>query len=226
MILSNKANQPDGMVCRGGPLSELRHGNAMKKGRNMKMDRMIPMTRGAVALAETMVAVPGAFSVYADGLEARCADVFIKRMNGRGVAVSAGADSSAWIVIKKAALDHPEGYQLQIDADRVTIHAATERGAGWALTTLLLLMTAKSGGWEVPAAQISDAPAMRHRSLMLDVARHFFSAEEICKVIDAMSLAKLNTLHWNLTNDQGWRIESKRYPKLNEVNPEQIFMPK
>ena len=71
--------------------------------------------------------------------------------------------------------------------------------------------------WTVPAVQIEDQPRFRWRGLMVDVGRHFFNKDEIKNFLDLMAQHKLNTFHWHLTDDQGWRIEIKRYPKLTEV---------
>jgi hexosaminidase len=73
------------------------------------------------------------------------------------------------------------------------------------------------GGVTLPALHIEDAPRFAWRGFMLDPARHFQTVDEVKKIIDAMALHKLNTLHWHLTDDQGWRIEIKQYPKLTEI---------
>ncbi|PAL06490.1 hypothetical protein B8W90_11740, partial [Staphylococcus hominis] len=82
--------------------------------------------------------------------------------------------------------------------------------------TLSQLLTGGSDG-VVPALKIDDAPRFSWRGLMLDSARHFQSLDEIKRVLDAMAEQKLNTFHWHLTDDQGWRMEIKRYPKLTGV---------
>jgi len=115
---------------------------------------------------------------------------------------------------------HPEGYVLQSDADGVRISAGTPRGLFYGAMTLLQLATSSvdaDAALVVPAVRIEDAPRFGWRGFMLDPARHFWTVEETKQVIDAMALHKLNTLHWHLTDDQGWRIEIKRYPKLTEI---------
>lgn len=109
-----------------------------------------------------------------------------------------------------------EGYQLRSDARGVTVQAATEAGLFYGAATLSQLLTGGSEG-KLPALRIDDAPRFSWRGLMLDSARHFQSLEEIHNVLDAMAEQKLNTFHWHLTDDQGWRMEIKRYPKLTEV---------
>ena len=71
--------------------------------------------------------------------------------------------------------------------------------------------------WRIPCVRIEDRPRFKWRGFMLDVSRHFFSKAEVETVLDLMALHKLNTFHWHLTDDQGWRIEIKKYPRLTEV---------
>jgi hexosaminidase len=119
-----------------------------------------------------------------------------------------------------------EGYDLTVAADGVVITA--EGGPGWfyGAQTLLQLLppeifspteSAKGVAWQIPAVRIVDQPRFRWRGLLLDVARHFFNKEEIKSFLDLMAQHKLNTLQLHLTDDQGWRIEIKRYPKLTEI---------
>lgn len=109
-----------------------------------------------------------------------------------------------------------EGYQLRSDARGVTVQAATEAGLFYGAATLSQLLTGGGSG-AVPALRIDDAPRFSWRGLMLDSARHFQSLDEIKRVLDAMAEQKLNTFHWHLTDDQGWRMEIKRYPKLTGI---------
>ena len=106
-----------------------------------------------------------------------------------------------------------EGYHLHVTEERgIQVETAAEAGLCWALTTLYTLLEDGS----VPCCDIMDAPRFPYRGLLLDSVRHFFPVETVKAFIEAMSLAKLNVLHWHLTNDQGWRIESKRFPALHE----------
>ena len=75
----------------------------------------------------------------------------------------------------------------------------------------------KKANWSIPAVEIEDAPRFAYRGLMLDVCRHYVPIEYIYKFIDQLAMNKMNTFHWHLTDDQGWRIEIKKYPKLTEV---------
>jgi hexosaminidase len=113
-----------------------------------------------------------------------------------------------------------EGYSLVSATDRVTITAATPAGLFYGGVTLWQLATSRPTqgiGVDVPALAITDAPRFGWRGLMLDSVRHFQSPEYVKQFIDWMALHKMNTLHWHLTDDQGWRIEIKKYPKLTSV---------
>ena len=113
-----------------------------------------------------------------------------------------------------------EGYSLVVAADRATVTAASPAGLFYGAVTLWQLATEKPQqgiGVSVPAVSITDAPRFRWRGLMLDSVRHFQSVEYVKQFIDWMALHKMNTLHWHLTDDQGWRIQIKKYPRLTSV---------
>ena len=118
-----------------------------------------------------------------------------------------------------------EGYELNVDGEGIEVRASQFPGFLYALQSLEQLLPATVYGtepapdaaWEVPCVKIADAPRFAYRGMHLDVARHFFSVDEVKRYIDVMAIHKLNTLHWHLTDDQGWRIEIKRYPELTAV---------
>lgn len=112
-----------------------------------------------------------------------------------------------------------EAYRLVVAKDRVTLAASHHRGLFWAAQTLRQLLQAEQGAASIsiPALRIEDAPQFSYRGHMLDVGRHFMPVEFVKKQIDLLSYYKLNTFRWHLTEDQGWRIEIKKYPKLTEV---------
>lgn len=118
-----------------------------------------------------------------------------------------------------------EAYSLVVEDDAIVIKAADSRGFFYGLQTLKQMMPraiygtaeARDAAWEVPYLEIQDKPLLGYRGFMLDVARHFFSKEEVKRIIDMMAIYKLNVLHWHLTDDQGWRVEIPEYPKLTEV---------
>ncbi len=119
----------------------------------------------------------------------------------------------------------PEGYELTVTPDMVVVRAPEPAGLFYGVQSLLQLLPPEvfaakpvSGiEWEIPCVEIEDRPRFKWRGLMLDVARHFFNKTEVEQVLDAMAMHKLNTFHWHLVDDQGWRIEIKKYPKLTEA---------
>jgi hexosaminidase len=134
--------------------------------------------------------------------------------------IHSAGDDAATVSLRLAAEadDHPEGYRLRADGERVEIDAPTEAGLFYGAQTLVQLLHPTPGaGWRVPAIEIQDAPRFAHRGLMLDVARHFFGVETVCALIDRAAALKLNTLHLHLTDDQGWRLHIDAWPRLTEV---------
>jgi hexosaminidase len=119
----------------------------------------------------------------------------------------------------------PEGYELTVAPSFVVIHATAQAGLFYGAQSLLQLMPPEifssncitGVNWQIPCAQIKDQPRFAWRGFMLDVSRHFFTKPEVEQVLDLMALYKLNTFHWHLVDDQGWRSQIKKYPKLTEV---------
>ena len=110
-----------------------------------------------------------------------------------------------------------QGYRLTITPQQIII-AGKGAGVFYGIQTLLQLIPAdRTASIKIPCAQIEDSPRFGYRGLMLDVCRHFFSVEFVKKTIDLMAYYKLNNFHWHLTDDQGWRIEIKKYPRLTEI---------
>jgi N-acetyl-beta-hexosaminidase len=109
-------------------------------------------------------------------------------------------------------------YTLQVDAKSIVINGETEQGAFYGIQTLIqLLPTAKSPALSIPYILINDYPRFPYRGMHLDVGRHFFPVAFVKKYIDYIALHKMNYIHWHLTEDQGWRIEIKKYPLLTQV---------
>jgi hexosaminidase len=118
-----------------------------------------------------------------------------------------------------------ESYYLQVTPEGIVVRAARPAGIFYALQTLRQLFPAEiersqkiqECEWTVPAVLIEDAPRFQWRGMMLDTARHIYPVEFIKRFIDLLALHKLNVFHWHLTDDQGWRVEIKKYPKLTRV---------
>jgi len=117
-----------------------------------------------------------------------------------------------------------EAYSLSVTGSGIDIKSGTKRGAFYAIQTLLQLMPSKVYSKtlpitvKVPFAEITDKPHFPWRGLLLDCSRHFMEKEFVLRYIDLLAYHKMNTLHWHITEDQGWRIEIKKYPKLTEVS--------
>jgi len=109
-----------------------------------------------------------------------------------------------------------EGYELSVTAQSITIKG-DHSGGFYALQSVLQLIEQQNGGLVVPAVTVKDQPEFGYRGVMIDVARHFFTMDEMKKIVDLMAYFKFNKLHWHLTEDQGWRLEIKKYPKLTQV---------
>ncbi len=114
-------------------------------------------------------------------------------------------------------ISHPEGYTVDVAADHIHLHGK-DAGLFYAMQSLVQLLPKKNEGQlAIPAVSISDEPRYQYRGLHLDVCRHMFPVSFIKKYIDFIAAYKLNNFHWHLTEDQGWRIEIKKHPKLTEV---------
>lgn len=125
--------------------------------------------------------------------------------------------------VKEAALGN-EGYRLEVKPNAVIIKANSDTGFFYALQTFIQLMPAQNffvdnakAKIPIPCCEIMDVPRFKYRGMHLDVSRHFFPVSFIKNYIELLSMHKMNTFHWHLTDDQGWRIEIKKYPKLTEV---------
>lgn len=131
----------------------------------------------------------------------------------------------AQLVFTHAAALGPAAYELTITPDRVQIIAGDDAGALYAAQSLLQLLPADvhrsapvaGTAWTLPCVRIADSPRYAWRGMMLDVVRHFLPKREILRMLDLLAMHKLNVLHLHLTDDQGWRIEIPRYPRLTSV---------
>jgi len=112
---------------------------------------------------------------------------------------------------------YKEGYVLKVDNKRISITGHDAAGVFYGLQSLIQLVDER-GDYLIPGCIIEDHPRFTYRGMHLDVSRHFFSARQIEKWIDVLALYKINTFHWHLTDDQGWRIEIKKYPKLQTIS--------
>ncbi|MBB4035978.1 hexosaminidase [Dysgonomonas hofstadii] len=114
--------------------------------------------------------------------------------------------------------DNSEAYNIEVNDSLISINGASEAGTFYGVQTLRnAIPTNASGSIEFPGIDITDYPAYKYRGVSLDVSRHFFPVSFVKKYIDVLAMCKMNVFHWHLTDDQGWRIEIKKYPKLTEI---------
>lgn len=164
------------------------------------------------------------------GWEERTGLLFQRTPSGAYAFQDAGSPAPATVAIECTRAGEPvpmlgedESYELAITGTRVRLKAATTVGALRGLETLLQLPQSDANGWFLPAVTIHDQPRFPWRGLMIDVCRHWEPIDVIKRNLDGMALVKLNVLHLHLTEDQGFRIESKRFPRLQEFGSDGHF---
>jgi hexosaminidase len=184
------------------------------------------------------LAVGASFSVAVKGHNDRRMEAGIdramRRLEGRigmelkrGLATDAGA---ATLVVEcrgaggsVPTLDEDESYSLEVSDGRAALKASTVVGALRGLETLLQLVESDRDGYYIPSVKVEDKPRFRWRGLLFDSSRHFQPLEVIKRNLDGMAAVKLNVFHWHLTDDQGFRIECKKYPKLTGMGSDGLF---
>lgn len=187
----------------------------------------------SMTIGEGELVLPHNFTIFVDAPDSIAAEAehFAEHMNevaGMSVDVVAKGTTPLITVIHKTGADAlaPEGYTLEITSTGVTIGATTATGCYYAFQTIKKLLPphvmagvpdAKVTSYALPVVDIADEPRFAYRGFMLDVSRHFFEMDELKRMIDVMAYYKMNRFHWHLTDDQGWRIEIKKYPKLTSV---------
>ncbi len=152
---------------------------------------------------------------------------YLKKMIANGTGLDLKLTKAAAvnvIILEKKELTNDEAYELTITSKSIKIDAATKKGVFYAIQSLRQLFPVcfENGScsqevFEIEGQIIKDTPAFRYRGMHLDVGRHFFTPQEIKRYIDMLAMLKMNTFHWHLTEDQGWRIEIKKYPLLTEI---------
>ncbi len=141
---------------------------------------------------------------------------YIREATGKQLAVEAGTAGKNTIALQLALQSsNPEAYQLKVNGEGVVIDAPTEAGVFYGIQTLRKSLPLVKGATVVlPAVEINDFPRFAYRGAHLDVSRHFFPTDSIKKFIDMLALHNINRFHWHISDDQGWRIEIKKYPEL------------
>ncbi|BCY27457.1 glycoside hydrolase family 20 protein [Flavobacterium okayamense] len=157
-----------------------------------------------------------------DSFEAKYLQQIIKNQLGLNLEISTSSKADSKIVFLSKIIEieksFKEWYNLSISKNKIIINSTTSQGAFYGVQTLIQLLPLENiRGIKIQCLNITDEPKFQWRGMHLDVSRHFFSKEFIKKYIDYLAIYKMNTFHWHLTDDQGWRIEIKKYPKLTEV---------
>ena len=137
-------------------------------------------------------------------------------VKGNGIVINVAEDV-------KLELGIDESYQLVVSSDKIRIDAPNTFGAMHGLSTLVQLLDSDEGGYYFPCVTIKDKPRFVWRGLMIDISRHFEPIEVMKRNIDAMAAVKMNVLHWHLTDDHGFRIETKSLPKLHELGSDGLY---
>lgn len=174
--------------------------------------KIIPGINGSYCQTKGSCVFPAEFALPADF--PRTNEVFAQRLRRLGN-YRITADAAAAVTFERMETGK-EAYRMAVSEEGVRVEAAGEKGYSNALTTLYQMLAQGSG--EISCCEIEDAPRYEYRGFMLDVCRHFFSAEEVKRIIEQAALLKLNAFHWHLSNDQGYRIESERFPELNRIS--------
>ncbi|PWD97941.1 glycoside hydrolase family 20 protein [Marinilabilia rubra] len=144
---------------------------------------------------------------------------YIEDHSGIKMAVKSGNKKKGVILLKLGLEnENPEAYKIEVNNKALVISGASEAGVFYGIQTLRKAIPVKpTSAIEFPAVTIKDEPRFSYRGMMLDVGRHIFSVDEVKTYIDMLALHNINNFHWHLTEDQGWRIEIKEYPKLTEM---------
>lgn len=158
----------------------------------------------------------------AEGLEKSAAFLqgYVQKMYGLHLKIEHKGIATGNIVLRLKKINHTVAgaYHMEVNNDYVSIEADQATGVFYGVQTLLqLLPVTTANELVIPHLSIIDKPRFAYRGMHLDVGRHFFPVDYIKKYIDFIAMHKMNTFHWHLTEDQGWRIEIKKYPKLTEV---------
>ena len=171
-------------------------------------------------------------TVHAAGQEEKTvAEYFISKINrATGFDIQVKENGCIRLELDPSASEDNEGYTLNVTPESVVVKARTAQGLFYGMQSFMQLLPAeiespavvKNVPWVAQAVNITDEPKFEYRGLMIDPCRHFMTVDEIKKQLDVMALFKMNRMHWHLTEDQGWRIEIKKYPKLAEVASKRI----
>jgi hexosaminidase len=198
----------------------------------MPLPRSVQVEAGSLVLDSHFHAgIEGSHDVRLDAAMERFLQRLDRQCGGiRRAQAEAGVIAANVFMLKVAAsgdavqsVDEDESYRLAITSQSAVLTAATDVGAMHGMETFLQLISMENGACRLPAVAIDDAPRFRWRGFMLDVSRHFEPIDVIERTIDGMAIAKLNVFHWHLSDDQGFRAESKRFPRFTASASNGLF---
>src|ERR1700757_5199667 len=208
------------------------------EGSNLGFNNTLMPQPSQLSAQEGRLAITPGFSASADHFKDARLNMAISRSLGRienrtGIPIQPstenGATSAVLIVTVDGAgetiqsVEEDESYSLEITASNAHLKAATVVGAMHGLATFEQLIQSDASGFFVPAVMIHDTPRFRWRGLMIDCGRHFIPVDVLKRTLAGMASVKLNVFHWHLSEDQGFRLESKAFPKLTEFGSDGLF---
>ena len=165
----------------------------------------------------TAIAVEG--SSEALGSVSGYLQAYLQQLTGLNLKIEENGDKKGNLKLKLTdTVEGKEAYEISAGSKGVEVRAATAQGLFYGVQTIRQLLQKGKKDYLIPAVEISDSPRFGYRGMHLDVGRHLYPVDFIKKYIDLIALHKMNTFHWHLTEDQGWRIEIKKYPKLTEIS--------
>ena len=206
------------------PLCEILKSHGMKLCEEEFTVNVIPCP-ASVEVSDGKVDVAGA-RCKIDSKFGKAAVAAVKDFEKKLLSASAVRKNSAGVsfLFEKSPEMSDEEYTISVRDKEVSVKASSLKGVIYAVETLKQMLPvevytgvpAPEADWSLPCVEIQDKPRFSYRGLHLDVSRHFFDVEQVKRYLDLMALHKLNTFHWHLTDDQGWRIEIKKYPELTQ----------
>ena len=184
-----------------------------EKNTIIPMPEKVEMIKGKFYLSNSSVLIPSRFSKLDSYLQHQILLLTSIKLNIEGI--ERGQSSILKLTLDAQLPFEVEEYNLNITPNRCEIIAKTDVGLFYGIQSLLQLLPSKREiSCQIPCQKITDKPRFAWRGMMLDVSRHFFPKEFILKFLDLMAIHKMNVFHWHLVDDQGWRIEIRKYPML------------
>ena len=183
---------------------------------------IIPLPK-SISPMEGKLVIDESLKIYAEDAlknEAEALSEVIVESGGPTLEIASASEFSGKGIVLSTneGLTANEGYILKINSQSASVESSSSTGVFYGVMSIAQLITQTEGISFLPNCEIADEPRFAYRGMHLDVGRHFFPAEDIKKYIDYIAMHKMNKFHWHLTEDQGWRIEIKKYPKLAEIS--------